>query len=964
MSFIARHLGINENNIAYMLKKLNVKSINQLTKEVNPLFNYPKLKLEGSENEYRTTAKLVGMLKHNKKVRPMMGKGFYRTITPAVIKRHILENPKWYTPYTPYQAEISQGRLESQYNYQKLIEELTNMDISNASLLDEASAGSEAMLLTYNYCNGKKNQFICNDKVYPHIIDSLGTKAEHLGITLKIDNYDNLNEMIHEEHKDIMGMMMQYPDVEGNSVVSKQLLDLCDEHNIVKIAGTDLLASTILKPPGEYGFDVCFGNTQRFGIPLWFGGPHPAFFATKYKFIRHMPGRIVGKSIDSIGNNAYRLALQTREQHIKQDKATSNICTSQSLLTNVVGMYGIYHQKEGLIDISTEVHEKTNQLATMINDIGLEIVHDQFFDTLYIRTNTVDESIRIRNSLFNKGIQINGPTDGHMIISVDQKTTYETIDKIVEVIAEEMNITPPTIASSDIIPKFKLDNDILRTSNFLQETPFTMDNDETSMLRYMTYLSDKDYSLCNGAIPLGSCTMKLNPTHSLEPLSWNSIMDYHPYTGKEYVGGYHELINACGNQLKEITGFDHVTFQSNSGATGEYVGLLCIKNYLRDTTPESDNNICLIPNSAHGTNFASAKLAGLNIKRIDDAIINDVNKFKEHIKQFGNNIACLMITYPGTNGVFQNNIKEIIDIVHDSGGLVYMDGANMNAICGLLKPAELGFDLCHLNLHKTFCIPHGGGGPGMGPILCNDKLGDYLPTNVYQSNDDTSIYRPGKSIGSVASSQYSSASLLTIPFSYIDSIGSNIRQSSEIAILNANYLKDCLKDEFTIIDVNQNGRVGHEFIIDVTEFKKYGITENDIAKRLIDYSFHPPTMSWPRSGALMFEPTESESLYEIHRIRDAMLGIKKEIMEVVEGKYEKDNNVLVNSPHCQKMILNWDFPYSMEKAFYPVEGLKDNKYWPPVSRVDNKTGDVDMLQKVKKLKQIEQALFDNKNDNL
>lgn len=952
MSFIARHLGVNGRNIAKMLKKVNVESIEQLTKEVNPLFNYPKLNLKHSENEYRTTAKLVELLKHNKKIRPMMGKGFYRTITPAVIKRHVLENPKWYTPYTPYQSEISQGRLESQYNYQTLVEEITKMDISNASLLDEASAGGEAMLLTYNYNQCKKKRFLCSDKVYPHIIDTVATKATHLGIDLTIGNIKTLNEIIKEDPDNIMGVMLQYPDVYGNIELSDKLMKTCDEHGILKIAATDLLALTLIKPPGEYGFDICFGNSQRFGIPLWYGGPHPAFFATKNKFIRQIPGRIVGKSTDSLGNEAYRLALQTREQHIKQDRATSNICTSQSLLTNVVSMYGIYHQKDGLVDIATEIHNKTKKLAHKLSDVDgcVTIVHNQFFDTLCIEPKFYHPGLNIYNKLLDLGIQIdiagNHSTNSiKLIISVDQKTTDETIDLIASTIIKECETEIDTCTKniSETKYDFNLNSDLLRTDDFLQEEPFTMDNDETSMLRYMTQLSDKDYSLCNGAIPLGSCTMKLNPTHTLEPLSWNSIMNFHPYTVDSHVVGYHKMIDETADQLKKITGFDNVSFQSNSGATGEYVGLLCIKKYLEDNN-QQHKKICLIPNSAHGTNFASAKLAGLTIKRIDDSKFKDSETFKEAIKEFGDDIAALMITYPGTNGVFQDNIKDIIDIVHDYGGLVYMDGANMNAICGLLRPAELGFDVCHLNIHKTFCIPHGGGGPGLGPVLCNNKLGRYLPANIYTHNTESAQYT---SIGSVASTLYSSASLLTIPFSYIDSIGDNIRQSSEIAILNANYLKDSLKDYYTVVDVNKNGRVGHEFIIDVSEFFKHGITENDIAKRLIDYSFHPPTMSWPRKGVLMFEPTESESLNEIHRLRDAMISIRSEIDEVIEGKYDKKNNVLVNSPHCQEMILDWDYPYSIEKAFYPVDNLKKNKYWPPVGRVDNVGGDKILLQKTK-----------------
>lgn len=952
MSFISRHLGVSGRNISKMLKTINVKSIEQLTKEVNPLFNYPNLNLKHSENEYRTTAKLVELLKHNKKIRPMMGKGFYRTITPAVIKRHILENPKWYTPYTPYQSEISQGRLESQYNYQTLVEEITKMDISNASLLDEASAGAEAMLLSYNYNQCKKKRFLCSDKIYPHIIDTIATKALHLGIDLTLGNVKKLNEIIKEDANNIMGVMIQYPDVYGNLEVSEKLMDTCTEHDIMKIAATDLLALTLIKPPGEYGFDVCFGNSQRFGIPLWYGGPHPAFFATKNKYIRHIPGRIVGKSKDILDNDVYRLALQTREQHIKQDRATSNICTSQSLLTNVVSMYGIYHQKDGLIDIANNIHDKAKKLAQKLTDIDgcVRIVYDQFFDTLCIEPKFYHPGLNIYNKLLDLGIQIdmagNHSTNSiKLLISIDQKTTDDTIDLIANTIIKECEreIEECINHVNDKIYDFDLSPRLLRTDDFLQQEPFTMDNDETSMLRYMTRLSDKDYSLCNGAIPLGSCTMKLNPTHTLEPLSWNSIMNYHPYTVESHVIGYLKMIDETGEQLKNITGFNNVSFQSNSGATGEYVGLLCIKKYLENNN-KSHKNICLIPNSAHGTNFASAKLAGLTIKRIDDSKFNDTEIFRETIKDFGDDIAALMITYPGTNGVFQDNIKDIIDIIHDYGGLVYMDGANMNAICGLLRPAELGFDVCHLNIHKTFCIPHGGGGPGLGPVLCNDKLGEYLPANIYTHNTESAQYT---SIGSVASTLHSSASLLSIPFSYIDSIGDNIKQSSEIAILNANYLKDSLKDYYTILDVNKNDRVGHEFIIDVSEFFKYGISENDIAKRLIDYSFHPPTMSWPRKGVLMFEPTESESLKELNRLRDAMISIRKEIDEVIEGKYDKTNNILTNSPHCQQMVLDWHYPYSIEKAFYPVDNLKKHKYWPPIGRVDNVEGDKTLLQKTK-----------------
>lgn len=954
-SFISRHVGITTKNMKKMLKKLKVKSMKQLTDEINPLFNYPLLKLHKSRYEERTQTKLKEMMSKNIDNKPMIGYGFYDTITPYPIKRHILENPKWYTAYTPYQPEISQGRLESQYNYQTLIQEITQMDVSNASLLDQSSAGSEAMLLSYNY-NGK-NEFLCSDTVYPHIIDSLETKSKNLNIDLIVKDVNGLEEHIMKSPDNVSGVMIQYPDVYGNVNIPEELIDICNQHNIVKVASTDLMANMILKPPGHYGFDICFGNAQRFGVPLWYGGPHPAFFAVKNKYIRHLPGRLIGRAKDSIDNDVYRLALQTREQHIKQDKATSNICTSQSLLANVVGMYGIYHQHDGLSNIANDIHTKTKNLAHILNQIGVDIVHNQFFDTLYIKTPYAED---IMNTLAVKNrIMIVKMSDAdELLISLDEKTTIDETLAIFEAFfdihQEKYKLDKQTYdmmyynlviddevfqLEADNYLKYELNKKLLRTDKFLNKQPFIGDNDETSLMRYITHLENKDYTLCNGTIPLGSCTMKLNATYQLEPLSWDKTMNFHPYLHDNWVPGYQQLIKETGEQLKEITGFSGISFQSNSGATGEYVGLLCIKKYLND--PE--RNICLIPETAHGTNFSSAKLAGFKIHKINEKIFTDVEKLKEYIEPIKHKLGCAMITYPGTNGVFQNNIKEIIELIHSNNGLVYMDGANMNAMVGLLKPAELGFDVCHLNLHKTFCIPHGGGGPGMGPVLCNDKLLPYLPTNIYTYNSETDQ----QSIGSVSSSLNSSASLLTIPFSYIDCIGDDLKKCSEISLLNANYLKNSLEKHYKIVDVNYNGRVGHEFIIDVSEFKKYNITENDIAKRLMDYSFHPPTMSWPRKQVIMFEPTESESLQELDRLINAMINIKKEIMEIENGEYDTKNNVLKNAPHCMEMVSNWSFPYTPEKAFYPVEDLKKNKYWTPVGRIDNVKGDSYLLKQMK-----------------
>jgi len=933
-SFVRRHVGLDNQDIKKMLNLCNSKSLDDLVKEINPIakkINYKNTNISEHDN-FKNLRKIMN--KNNNNIN-MIGMGFYNTYTPFPIKRHILENPKWYTPYTPYQAEISQGRLENQYNFQNIVKDLTKLKVSNASLLDEASSTGEAIDLCYNYHKKNKKTLIVSETINPTTIDLIKTRSRVLGLNLKIMDLTNRN-LLTQINDDVFSIIFQYPDTFGDINIPNNIIDNAKEKNILTVAISDLLALTKIKPPGEIGVDISLGNSQRLGIPMWFGGPHPCFFAVSEKLLRFLPGRIIAKSIDSNDNLVYQLGLQTREQHIKKNKATSNICTSQSLLTNVVSLYCLYHGKEGILNIANDIFNKTNYLANSIDHKLIK--NNYFFDTLTIQhknTNNILDKLKEDNIIVRK---IN---DESFSLSVDETTTLETINKLISTInSNSNNITP---MEDKYIKAFDM-KELERNTSFFDDKIYQKYNSETNLLRYIYKLSQKDFTLCEGMIPLGSCTMKLNSCSQLEPLSWESVMNSHPYSPKEFNKGYYELIEKVGDMLKNITGFNHVSFQSNSGSMGEYSGLLCIDKYHKINN-DQERNICIVPKSAHGTNFASVTKSNLDLKIFDDNLFDDLNKFEDFLISLDNKLSSLMITYPNTNGVFQKNIKDINELIHKYGGLVYMDGANMNANVGLVFPSELKFDVCHLNLHKTFCIPHGGGGPGLGPILCNDKLKDFLPTNVIQdTNKDCS-----QSIGSITHSNFSNASLLTIPYMYISSMGyDGLQYASKIALLNSNYLKDCLKDHYKIIDVNDNNRVGHEFIVDVNQFSKYNITENDIAKRLIDYSFHPPTMSWPRKGVLMFEPTESESKEELDRLILSMIEIRKEIDEIIQSKVDSNNNVLKNSPHGLNGLSEWNYPYSIEKGFYPLPHLKESKFYPPISRVNNSYGDKELLGLLKK----------------
>jgi len=942
--FITRHVGINTNMMTEMLKVCNYPTLTELIKDSvsidvksTKLKNIPpKLTVEESSN------KLKKLLSKNKKNTSLIGMGYHNTFTPDVIKRHVLENPKWYTAYTPYQAEISQGRLEAQYNYQTVIKELTGLEITNASLLDEASTSSEVLNMCYNYSKKKKKTFIVSDDLHPQILEVMKTKAKILNINLQLYNFKEweLNFKLDSDttdFEDICGIMFSYPNTYGDIYIPYTLINYFKDTDVTLCANTDIVALTKIIEPGAIGIDICFGTAQRLGIPMYYGGPHPAFLSTTQNYTRLLPGRIIGKSIDSLNKDCYRLGLQTREQHIRKDKATSNICTSQSLLASMVGFYCYYMGKEGLYSIFNDIHKKTQIIDYYLTNLGIKNKNQNYFDTLYYD----NEQSSIMYSLLKKNDIILRKIDANRLcLSVDETITLDIIYKLLKLIYDYHGVS---LDYYDVIKKYNSfiapNYNLFKRYNthFLNCDKFSNSKTETELLRYIYQLTKKDYTLCEGMIPLGSCTMKLNASYQLNPLSWETTQNFHPYLPKEYVKGYHDLIHDIGTYLKDITGFNHVSFQSNSGAMGEYTGLLCIKKYHK-LQNNKHKILCLIPKSAHGTNFASSQLAGFKPVSYDDNL--NLNDFEDLVKKNADNLGCLMITYPGTNGVFQKDIKEICTIIHKYGGLVYLDGANMNAQVGLVKPEHVGADICHLNLHKTFCIPHGGGGPGLGPILCNDKLGNFLPTNIMQlPKNDTSI-------GMITGSNWSSASLLTIPYLYISSMGGDgLKHASEIAVLNANYLKDRLKDYYTIIDVNENDRVAHEFIIDTTEFKNYNITDVDISKRLIDYSFHPPTMSWPRQNVLMFEPTESENKPELDRLVNALISIRKEIDEIsISENYT--NNSLKNAPHSLDLISDWKYDYSMDKAFFPCESLKQHKFWPTHGRINDIEGDKRLLTKV------------------
>ena len=933
--FSIRHNSITVEDEASMLKQIGVESLDELIKLTIPdsIRLEQDLNLEKPKTENEFLSHFKNLVLKNKKFKSYIGTGYYDCFTPNVIKRNILENPGWYTAYTPYQAEIAQGRMEALINYQTMVTDLTGMELSNASLLDEGTAASEAMTMFFRVRKGaKKNafKFFVSSKIFPQTIELLKTRSEPLGIELVIDEIDNFNF-----EEDFFGALFQYPDNDGNIIDLTSYLEKAKSQSIFTCVASDLMSLVLLKSPGEMGADTVVGNSQRFGVPMGYGGPHAAFFATREEFKRHIPGRIIGVSVDSAGNNAYRMALQTREQHIKRDRATSNICTAQVLLSVMAGMYAVYHGKDGLTKIATKIASLTQLLENGISSLGYTQENDNYFDTLKIKVSS-DNKNAIRILAEKSNINFRYFDTDHIGISLDETINASEVLNILNIFSEvseralEINLNNIEEISHQISSTLK------RQSDFLSHEVFNKYHTEHEILRYMKRLENKDLSLVHSMISLGSCTMKLNATAEMIPVTWEE-MNLHPFVPSDQAQGYSQMISTLNNWLCEITGFSSISFQPNSGAQGEYTGLMVIRAYHLDNG-NKNRNIALIPSSAHGTNPASAIMAGMKVVVIacDKHGNIDYDDLKEKCEEHSKNLSCLMITYPSTHGVFEDKILEVCNLIHENGGLVYMDGANMNAQVGLTNPKNIGADVCHLNLHKTFCIPHGGGGPGMGPIGVVDKLVKYLPRNIFSDYDNLNITP-------VSSAPYGSASILAISYAYISMMGSlALKRATELSILNANYIRSRLQDHYKILYRGINGTSAHEFIIDCREFKSDAEVEvEDIAKRLMDYGYHAPTVSFPVPGTMMIEPTESETKAELDKFCDVMIEIRNEIEEVINGTFDKQNNVLKNAPHTASIVTSssWVFPYTREKAAYPLDFVSSNKFWPSVGRVDNAHGD-------------------------
>jgi glycine dehydrogenase len=936
--FVSRHNGPREQEVKDMLKKIGASSIDDLIDQTVPKHIRLKqpLRIAPAMSEYQYTRHLKAMGKKNKVFRSYIGLGFYNNILPAVIQRNVLENPGWYTAYTPYQAEIAQGRLEAILNFQTMVMDLTAMPIANASLLDEATAAAEALFMFYSNRSKDKvknnaNKFFVSAACFPQTIDVVKTRAVPYGIELVIGdaNTATLDDTF-------FGALIQYPDINGEANDYKKFVSDAKAKDIQVVVATDLLALALLTPPGEWGADCVVGNSQRFGVPLGYGGPHAAFFACREDYKRLIPGRIIGVSVDSEGNPALRMALQTREQHIKRDKATSNICTAQALLAIMASMYAVYHGQEGIKAIASGVHSATVTVSSELKKLGFETKTKLYFDTIVVAA----ESKKIRPLAEAKEINFRYIDDTHIGISLDQTVEEQDLLDIISVFAEAVGSKQPAISGqrTSLISASSLK----RQSPFLTHPVFNSYHSESDMMRYIKRLENKDLSLVHSMISLGSCTMKLNAASELLPITWPEFASIHPFVPVNQAQGYAELIEQLNKDLSEITGFARMSFQPNSGAQGEYAGLMVIRAY-HIANGNAHRNIALIPSSAHGTNPASAAMAGMTIvvTKCDDKGNIDLADLKEKAEKHKNNLSCLMVTYPSTHGVYEESIVDITKLIHDNGGLVYMDGANMNAQVGLTSPGNIGADVCHLNLHKTFAIPHGGGGPGMGPIGVVEKLVPFLPSHsIVNTSGD-------KGITAVSAAPYGSALILLISYGYIKMLGNEgVKQATEMAILNANYIKDCLKDHYKILYTGKNGRCAHEMILDCSEFKMAsGVEVADIAKRLMDYGFHAPTVAFPVVNTLMVEPTESESKAELDRFCEAMISIRKEVKEIEEGKFDKTDNVIKNAPHTCKLVVNdkWNKTYSRQKAAFPLHWVKDNKFWPSVGKVDNAYGDRNLV---------------------
>jgi glycine dehydrogenase len=932
--FQYRHIAPNAADTAQMLKTVGVGSLNELIDQTIPAsirlkkpLNLPAAK---SEFDYLNTLKQTAS--KNKVFKSFIGQGYYDVIVPGVIQRNILENPGWYTQYTPYQAEIAQGRLQALLNFQTMVIDLTGMEITNASLLDEGTAAAEAMFMQYSL---RKNQnarvFFVSDAVFPQTIDILKARSAPYGIQLLIGDHRNV-----ELSEDIFGAIVQYPAGDGAVYDYSDFAAKAHLKNIKLTVVADIMSLALLSPPGEWGADVVVGSTQRFGVPMGFGGPHAAFFATKEEYKRSIPGRIIGVTIDNAGNYALRMALQTREQHIRRDKATSNICTAQALLAIMAGMYAIYHGQEGLRLIAQRIHGLSVLLAKSLEQLGYQQLNGTYFDTL--KFDLGDLTGPIHAEALNNEMNLNY-AGSIVTISIDETTSPEDVKTILRFFAKVKGKTLADVNFDELKADVKtvIPADLQRKSAYLTHSIFNSHHSEHEMLRYIKSLEAKDLSLCHSMIALGSCTMKLNATTEMIPVTWPEFSKMHPFAPADQVGGYMQLFDELNNWLSEITGFAAMSLQPNAGAQGEYTGLMVIRAYHNDRS-EGHRNIALIPSSAHGTNPASAAMAGMKIVvvKCDENGNIDVTDLNEKAEQYKNDLSCLMVTYPSTHGVFEEAIIDICNIIHQHGGQVYMDGANMNAQVGLTSPANIGADVCHLNLHKTFCIPHGGGGPGMGPIGVAKHLVPYLPGHAV-----VDIGR-GKSIHAVSSAPWGSASILIISHAYIAMMGGEgLTDATRYAILNANYINTRLKHHFPVLYTGINGRCAHEMILDCRAFKNFGIEVTDIAKRLMDYGFHAPTVSFPVAGTLMVEPTESEPKHELDRFCDAMISIRHEIDDVEKGLSDKVDNPLKNAPHTADVITGneWEHPYTRQKAAFPLPYVAAFKFWPSVGRVNDTYGD-------------------------
>ena len=933
-NFADRHIGINSLEKTNMLEYVGSNSIEQLISETIPenirLKKEMNLKPALSENEYLSHIEKLGG--KNKIYKSYIGLGYNQAIVPSVIKRNILENPSWYTAYTPYQAEIAQGRMEALLNYQTIICDLTGMQLANASLLDESTAASEAMTMLFSLRNReqKKNNvcnFFVSKNTLPQTISLLETRAEPLGIQIQIGDFEQFNY-----DSSFYGCLMQYPGVHGDIEDIKKYCSNAKNNNIKIVVAADLFSLCLLKKPSLFEADVVVGTSQRFGIPLGYGGPHAAYFATKDEYKRSVPGRIIGLTKDSDDDPALRMALQTREQHIKRDRATSNICTSQVLLAVMAGMYGVFHGPKGLKEIATSIHKKTVLLENNLTKMGLKQHNKYFFDTLLLDGPT--EKIK-KIAELNK-INFNYIDKKYFSISLNETTSIKDVQKIIDTIAKALNIDLFEIDLSSSNNRFP--DELKRESKFMDSEIFNKYHSETALMRYIKNLERKDLSLTHSMISLGSCTMKLNAASEMLPISWAKWNNIHPFAPLNQARGYQKLLKKLEKQLNEITGFSGTSLQPNSGAQGEYAGLMVIRAYLKSISQEH-RNICLIPSSAHGTNPASAVMAGMKVVVVGTDKHGNINvdELKEKADHHKDNLAALMITYPSTHGVFESSIQEITKTIHLNGGQVYMDGANMNAQVGLTNPYIIGADVCHLNLHKTFAIPHGGGGPGVGPICVAKHLVPFLPNNAVINISSK------ESVKSISGAPWGSALACVISYGYICMLGAKgLKSSTEFAILNANYIKNRIENHYDILYTGEKGRAAHELIIDCRPFKSNGIEVMDIAKRLIDYGFHAPTVSFPVPGTMMIEPTESENIEEINRFCDAMILIRKEIDECEETK---TNNLLKNAPHTMKMIIqeNWNYPYSRQKAAFPTSYVLENKFWPSVRRVDDAYGDRNLI---------------------